>query len=312
MLPMEIENEESRMRKELFREWDRCLVVLWLASASCAALISTLVWWFARQSSRRMLRLNADPLTQWQGEIHETVSKVYSQRQSVLSYQSHASHDHQRRFLRPFLSRRWSRVMTDAVAKKCCVKCEKGTGQALCDGCERWFCVKHFLDHRQELSQQLDALLLERDQLQQHLCTESDAPERHPLLTRVDQWEAKSIARIKQVANTVRSQLTAPLARTRRVVQYSLRPITAELKKNQGTEDFNEIDLRKWLSQLKELREQLDKPVMVELIDDEDEKSSTHIPLIHLRIKQTSTGKTSGCEKKESGELHFTTRWSDR
>lgn len=39
--------------------------------------------------------------------------------------------------------------MTSVVEKKSCAKGPKGPGQALCGGYDRWFCVKHLLEHDQ-------------------------------------------------------------------------------------------------------------------------------------------------------------------
>ena len=66
-----------------------------------------------------------------------------------------------------------------------CSQCQKRQGHATCGGCERWFCMKHLLEHRQDLSRQMDECILERDQLQANLTTD-DNDQQHLLLTRVD------------------------------------------------------------------------------------------------------------------------------
>ena len=54
-----------------------------------------------------------------------------------------------------------------------CSKCPKSQGQATCGGCEQWFCIKHLLEHRDELSEQLSECILERDQLKASLTADS-------------------------------------------------------------------------------------------------------------------------------------------
>ena len=174
---------------------------------------------------------------------------------------------------------------------KSCVKCPKGPGQVTCDGCEQRFCMKHLAEHRQELGEQLDELNSEKNQLQQHLTEESN-DEQHPLITRVNQWESRSIERIKQVADEVRSKLTRQLNVVKNNIRESLNlpQISRELEESRQTDTFTETELKNWSDQLKRLREEFDKPAMVQLVD-EDGGSSTHISLLQLQIFRPLNGK---------------------
>ena len=80
--------------------------------------------------------------------------------------------------------------------------------------------------------------------------------------------------------------------RSKRHVEEALRPITAELEDDQRTDNYIELDLARWMSQLK----QLAKPPMVEMIHDRDQGLSTHILLIQLRIPQAMKGEGAMCE----------------
>ena len=183
--------------------------------------------------------------------------------------------------------------MASCMTRKVCVKCSKGSGQVLCGGCEQWFCLKHLTEHRQELSQQMDALTLEHDQLQQHLIDDTfDYP--CPLTTRVDRWELQSIERIKEVANKVRSQLRETLNQKKRTILQCFADITKELVDNREAETYTEPDLDKWMDQLKQLREQMNKPLVLTIRNDEDDTSSTHLPLIRLQIPE---GKKGNCQR---------------
>ena len=173
--------------------------------------------------------------------------------------------------------------------------CPKSQGQASCAGCERWFCIKHLLEHRQELSKELDKCALERDQLHAHLIAD-DHDRQHPLFTRIDRWEARSIETIQQVAEQVRSQLRDSLCQSKKRIEEALRPITHELKENRKTDEYTERELQRWISQLNDIKEQLQNSQMVELMHDEDERSSYNIRLIQLRVCQTWKGKRDQCE----------------
>lgn len=56
-----------------------------------------------------------------------------------------------------------------------------------------------------------------------------------------------------------------------------------ELIENRRTEAFTEIDLTKWIDQLKELRNQLDQSYTVKIKYDDDQESSIHLRSIQLR-----------------------------
>ena len=166
-----------------------------------------------------------------------------------------------------------------------CIKCPKGPSQAMCAGCEQWFCRKHFLEHHEELVRRMDDLTVEHDQLQHHLLAD-DIDRLHPLLARVDQWRAEAIERIDQVAKEVREQLTNLLCQCKSHVQESLRRITHELQESRRMENYTEIDLTKWMNQLKELKEQLDGPTPIEMKNDRVGALSTDIPMITLFTAQ--------------------------
>ncbi|CAF3863153.1 unnamed protein product, partial [Rotaria sp. Silwood1] len=57
--------------------------------------------------------------------------------------------------------------MASTNMKQICAKCNKGGGIAMCHGCQQSFCTKHFVEHRQELSQQIDHIGQEHDLLRQ-------------------------------------------------------------------------------------------------------------------------------------------------
>lgn len=64
--------------------------------------------------------------------------------------------------------------MASTVRKKSCAKCANDPGEVICEAFRQWLCMKHRLGHRQELSQQMDALTLENDQLHRHLTKKID------------------------------------------------------------------------------------------------------------------------------------------
>ena len=56
-------------------------------------------------------------------------------------------------------------------------------------------------------------------------------------------------------------------------------------------ESYTEIELSKWMDELKELRKQLERPMKIEIMHDQEERTLTHIPFIQLRIVRRKPGR---------------------
>ena len=61
--------------------------------------------------------------------------------------------------------------------------------------------------------------------------------------------------------------------------------MTDELKASLQSDDYTEIDLKKWLEQLKEIRKMLENPSNIQIIDDNDPQSTIYL----IQVKQTSS-----------------------
>ena len=175
--------------------------------------------------------------------------------------------------------------MASVRIRQPCIKCQKGSGTASCGGCEQWFCTKHFVEHRQELSIQIDHIGQEHDLLQRDLIQENIT---HPLLSRIDQWEQKSIQKIKQAAEEARTKLQTFLADTKDQMKTSLGQVTNELQSSRESDDYTEIELDKWMEQLKELRLMTEEPTTIEIVDDDADQTQSLIRLVLVRQNQTA------------------------
>jgi uncharacterized UBP type Zn finger protein len=173
--------------------------------------------------------------------------------------------------------------------KQSCVKCDKGGGIAICSGCQQQFCVKHFIEHRQELATQMDHVGQQHDLLQRDLTTENIE---HPLLSRIDDWEQTSIQKIRKAAEEARLNLRKHLDNTnldniKNQLKTSLDQLTKDFQSSRETDDYTEIELKKWIEQLEELRRQLEKPSTIEMIDDDSTPSM--IRLIQFKEHHTTS-----------------------
>ena len=65
------------------------------------------------------------------------------------------------------------------------------------------FCFNHLTDHRQELSQQLDEIEINRDIFRQTLNEQINNPKKHSLIKQIDQWEEDSIEKFNKQQKNV-------------------------------------------------------------------------------------------------------------
>jgi hypothetical protein len=171
--------------------------------------------------------------------------------------------------------------MATTNAKKPCAKCSKGGGVTTCDGCQQSFCTKHFVEHRHEISQQMNNISQDHELFR---CDITKEIPKHPFLTRIDTWERESISKIQATAETARMDLCQLLDRTKNYLKISVEKMADELHSCQQSDDFTENDLKRWAEQLKELRKKLDTPSTISIGNDDDTKSS--IRLIRVYDKQ--------------------------
>jgi hypothetical protein len=149
--------------------------------------------------------------------------------------------------------------------KKQCVKCQKGGGIMICDGCQQSFCGKHVNEHRQELTNQLDAIMQEYDVMQQELGRSSNE---QVLLQDIDKWEEESIAKIRTAAEAVRENLRQISVESKEQRSKVCRDIARELRSSREADDFSENELSRWMEQIKELQLEIISPLPLKLSAD--------------------------------------------
>ncbi|CAF3920391.1 unnamed protein product [Rotaria sordida] len=132
--------------------------------------------------------------------------------------------------------------MESAAIKKPCIKCNKGGGIITCGGCQQWFCTRHLLEHREELSVLMDQVSQEHDLLQCDLISDKGI---HPLVTLINTWEKTSIENIRVAAQDARHDLQKYLDCTKIQVKTSLLSINKELQASSESDDYTECGKNK-------------------------------------------------------------------
>ena len=167
------------------------------------------------------------------------------------------------------------------------MKCSKGLAITSCAGCQQWLCLKHFNEHRDHLTQEMDSLGQQHDHLHQDLISDND--HQHVTITRINKWEEKSIQTIRKVAEQARHGVHEYLQVTKNRLKISLNDIAKELQISKDDNDYTELELNKWFEQLKSLRQHLENPSTITIMNDDqnDNNKSKGIALIQVNIDDT-------------------------
>jgi hypothetical protein len=185
--------------------------------------------------------------------------------------------------------------MTLDAGKQLCAHCVKSGSVAMCSGCQQSFCTKHFMKHRSYLSQQMEELNQKQELLQQDL--HGDKCE-HPLLSSIYAWERKSMRQIQEIAEKARSDLQEWVDKIKTEVRVSLNQINEQKQSSEKSDTYTELDLQKWTLKLEELRNLLEKPSTISIL--EDEKPSSVIRTIKVFGKQSTSDSSPVQEKNQS------------
>jgi hypothetical protein len=158
-----------------------------------------------------------------------------------------------------------------------CSKCAKAGRVAICSGCEQSFCTKHFMKHRLYLSEQMDDLYEKYEIFQEDFNRDKFE---HPLLSSIYAWERKSMRKIQDIADKAREDVRQCMVKTKTEVKISLDQINSQFEENERLDNFTEVDIQILTKRLEELRNLLEKPSSISII--QDKKSSSIIRGIQI------------------------------
>ncbi|CAF3699308.1 unnamed protein product [Rotaria sp. Silwood1] len=151
--------------------------------------------------------------------------------------------------------------MATTKNESCCIKDCTARVTAICVGCPQMFyCHKHYLQHRDDLNQQLEILANERNDLIHKIEQQKADPQQHVLMKKIDEWERDSIAKIQQVAKEAKQTLLSHLAKFFPRVEQRLNPLTDEIRQQSNENNFAEPELTKWKQELEQLKTLFDNP----------------------------------------------------
>jgi hypothetical protein len=138
-----------------------------------------------------------------------------------------------------------------------CIVCDKDRTTFKCRGCVEEFCYKHLGEHQQELNKQLDEIEVNRDLFRQSPTEKTEIPNNHTMIQQIDKWEHDSINKIQQTAEEAREILLNNTTEYIHQIEIKLNKLTDNVRQCRQENDFNEINLRHFQEELKQLTKEL-------------------------------------------------------
>ncbi|CAF1636499.1 unnamed protein product [Adineta ricciae] len=163
-----------------------------------------------------------------------------------------------------------------STAKTNCRQCAPKPVTAItsCKGCSEDFCRKHFNEHRDQLSNQLHAVINQHDNILQGLQQQaasgtntSRSQRANQLLQQVEQWKTNAIQQVMRVAKDATDNIER-LFNTEIQLQElreRTRIITKELRHQEESDSFVETDIQRWTKQLEEIKIDATRPLPSEI-----------------------------------------------
>jgi chromosome segregation ATPase len=135
-------------------------------------------------------------------------------------------------------------------------------------GCSQDCSYNHLTHYRQQLSQQLDQIEVNRDRLRQTLTDQTTDSKKYLLIEEIDEWEEDSIRIIQQTAEECRQLVIQHTTEHIHQIGANLMKLTDQMKELRQHNDLNEIDLEELQEKLIKLSEELDKPPNISIQHD--------------------------------------------
>ncbi len=175
---------------------------------------------------------------------------------------------------------------------KSCSRCEKGRGTSFCVGCQAYFCKKCHQQHRDDMANQLEGFIGDRNGLQYQI-TEATKEENFdsPLLVEIEDWQSKTIEKVKRVAEQAKKQVIKLLNSKKTEIKSEFEKFSQELIQLKENEDLLENDLeylKQTVGELNQKLKELSKQPGIELCKEQSDQIEWDT-LIYIREKTSFT-----------------------
>jgi vacuolar-type H+-ATPase subunit E/Vma4 len=189
---------------------------------------------------------------------------------------------------------------------KNCSKCEKGRGTFFCVGCEAYFCKKCHEQHRNDMANQLEEFVENRNQLHRQI-TEATKEENFssPLLIEIEDWKTETIRKVEEAAEHAKQRAIELLNSKNKEIKSEFEKFSQELVRLRETQDFLEFDLESLteaVNQLNQKLKKLNKQPEIELCKEQSDQIEWDT-LIYIREKIPATSERSCPEPEPVGKF---------
>jgi len=119
------------------------------------------------------------------------------------------------------------------------------------------------------MSAQFDEIIEQHNHLQ-YSYGHQETPQEHNLFSKINAWEQDAISKIKQVATAARNELRQSLDETNIRMNKVFDELRKQLHMAHQENDYTEIDLAYWKERLINIKKELETPVHVDIVPDND------------------------------------------
>jgi DNA gyrase/topoisomerase IV subunit A len=160
-----------------------------------------------------------------------------------------------------------------------------------CIGCDEYFCWKDFQTHRNGMFTEMEKIIEERNHLQDVINNAIQSHDQQsPLIKQIDEWQNRTIEKIKQVAAQARQQAIQLLGAKQMKINTEFKSFSQELVDLKESENYLEHDLTRlnqMISQFKQDLRQSIQPTTIKLHTEQSDRINWG-GLIYVEDKQTS------------------------
>jgi chromosome segregation ATPase len=166
---------------------------------------------------------------------------------------------------------------TDNVS---CHICGQDVETFKCTKCDKVFCFSHLQAHREETVLRMQDVQNNLNLTRERVNHLEEKLEDHPCMQTIDHWERDSIVKIQQAAENARRTVKKRLTEHLRSMKVELEDLFTNVRQHTEKNKFDETHVNQWNSQLNQLKETIDQPSNITII----ESSKPLINLLYVNI----------------------------
>lgn len=172
--------------------------------------------------------------------------------------------------------------MTSTENTLCCIADCKKKPTMMCLGCPNLiYCNMHYKQHRDNLNVELQILTDKCNQFRAEIETGTEKSKMHPLIKSINEWEERSITKVRQLAQETREKLLENVNNVIPKLKTQLEDLRIKVHQDPDDCEFMDTDIRDWTRELERLISLLNNPSDISI----REAPTEFISKLHLDIR---------------------------